>query len=453
MAGHTRRAFLQGLSTAVVGLSAGVGLRGQSGVRIDDRKLRQRIEKLSVFGRPAGGGFAEGVSRVAYSDADLEGRRFVMAEMKAAGLQPRIDPAGNIFARRAVPRDAASRPASASEKPILFGSHIDSVPNGGNFDGDLGSLSALAVIEALDAAGVATRHPLEMVVWAHEEGFAFGRGLACSRIVAGQIASGDMEAVWNGMTRAAAIRRIGGDPDRILEARRPRGAHHCYLELHIEQGGTLERAGTNIGVVEGIVAIDRYEAVITGFANHAGTTPIAERHDAMLAAAHLTVAVREAVTRAPGRQVGTVGQIEITPNSPNVIPGFARLSIELRDLSAPKLVAMMDDIRARAREIAATTRTTIEFSQAMSAAPAVATPEVQGAIERASGSLGLSAARLPSGAGHDAQNMALIGPMGMIFVPSVAGVSHSPKELTHWDDCARGANVLLHTVLEMDRVE
>jgi N-carbamoyl-L-amino-acid hydrolase len=441
------------MSTAVVGLSAGVGLPAQSrGVRIDDRKLRQRIEKLSVFGRPAGGTFADGVSRVAYSDADIEGRRFVMAEMKAAGLQPRIDPAGNIFARRVLPGDAASRPVSASEKPIVFGSHIDSVPNGGNFDGDLGSLSALAVIEALDAARVATRHPLEMVVWAHEEGFAFGRGLACSRIVAGQIAGGDMEAVWNGMTRADAIRRIGGDPDRLLEARRPQGAHHCYLELHIEQGGTLERAGTNIGVVEGIVAIDRYEAAITGFANHAGTTPIAERHDAMLAAAHLTVAVRDAVTRGPGRQVGTVGQIEITPNSPNVIPGFARLSIELRDLSAQKLQAMMDDIRARAREIAAATRTAIEFSQAMSAAPAVATPEVQSAIERASGSLGLSAARLPSGAGHDAQNMALLGPMGMIFVPSVGGVSHSPKELTHWDDCARGANVLLHTVLEMDRV-
>jgi N-carbamoyl-L-amino-acid hydrolase len=454
MAGHTRRAFLKGLSAAAVGLSARADLRAQShSVRIDDRKLRERIEKLSVFGRPAGGAFADGVSRTAYSDADIEGRRFVMAEMKAAGLQPRIDPAGNIFARRSPLSGAANRPAAAADKPILFGSHIDSVPNGGNFDGDLGSLSALAVIEALDASGIATRHPLEMVVWAHEEGFAFGRGIACSRIVAGQIASGDMDAVWNGMTRGDAIRRIGGDPERILEARRPKGAHHCYLELHIEQGGTLERAGTNIGVVEGIVAIDRYEAVVTGFANHAGTTPIAERHDAMLAAAHLTVAVRDAVTRTPGRQVGTVGQIEITPNSPNVIAGLARVSIELRDLSTQKLAAMMDDIRARAREIAATTRTTIEFSQAMAAAPAVATPEVQSAIERASGSLGLSAARLPSGAGHDAQNMALLGPMGMIFVPSVGGVSHSPKELTHWDDCARGANVLLQTVLEMDRVD
>jgi N-carbamoyl-L-amino-acid hydrolase len=162
--------------------------------------------------------------------------------------------------------------------------------------------------------------------------------------------------------------------------------------------------------------------------------------------------VRDAVTKIPGRQVGTVGQIEITPNSPNVIPGRARLSIELRDLSSRKLAAIIDDIRARAGEIAASTRTTIEFTQAMAAEAATATPDVQNAIERASASLGLSHSRLPSGAGHDAQNMARIGPMGMIFVPSVGGVSHSPKELTHWDDCAHGADVLLRSVLEVDRL-
>jgi N-carbamoyl-L-amino-acid hydrolase len=447
----SRRTFLRGISAAPLAMAAGgraharpVQPSNRNGLRIDSRKLRSRIETLSTFGRPAGGTFADGVSRIAYSDADIAGRGFVMAEMKAAGLQPRIDAAGNIFARRGGSDDALA--------PILFGSHIDSVPSGGNFDGDLGSLSALATIEALDAAGVKTRHPLEMVVWAHEEGFAFGRGLACSRIVAGDFVRADLDEVWNGMRRADAIRRIGGNPDRIGDAQRARGSHHCYIELHIEQGGTLERAGVPVGVVEGIVAIDKYDAIVTGFANHAGTTPIAERHDALLAAAHLTVAVRDAVTRIPGRQVGTVGHIEVTPNSPNVIPGTARLSIELRDLSPAKLVSMMDDIRARAREIAANTQTTIEFARAMNAAPATAAPEVQSAIERAARELDLGSIRLPSGAGHDAQMMALLGPMGMIFVPSVAGVSHSPKELTSWDDCARGADVLLRTVLEMDNV-
>jgi len=457
----SRRTFLGGMMGAASFGSPSITLRGtarQAGdpavpahpappapdLRVDARALHERIEKLSTFGRPAGGTFADGVSRIAYSDADIEGRRYVMGLMTAAGLKPSIDPAGNIFARR---------PSTENRlPPILFGSHIDSVPNGGNFDGDLGSLSALGVLEALQAADVRTRHPLEMVVWAHEEGFAFGRGLACSRIVAGEVTAGDMDEVWNGMRRSEAIRRIGGNPDRILEARRPKGAHHCYLELHIEQGGTLERDGVPVGVVEGIVAIDKYDAVVTGFANHAGTTPIAERHDAMLAAAHLTVAVREAVTRVPGRQVGTVGHIEVTPNSPNVIPGHARLSIELRDLSPQKLVAMMDDIRARAREIAVNTQTAIEFTQTMRAAPAGADGDVQRAIERAGQALGLGTTRLPSGAGHDAQMMAQLGPMGMIFVPSVGGVSHSPKELTHWDDCARGADVLLRTVLEMDRL-
>jgi N-carbamoyl-L-amino-acid hydrolase len=408
-------------------------------------KLRERIEALSVFGRPRGGGFGDGVSRTAYSDADVEGRAYVMAEMRAAGVTPRIDPAGNIFATR-----GGDEPRLA---PILFGSHIDSVPSGGNFDGDLGSLSALGAIEACAAARIRTRHPLEMVVWAHEESYAFGRGLACSRIAAGEIMPADMDEMWNGLRRGDAIRKIGGDPDRILEARRPKGSHHCYLELHIEQGGTLERGGVPVGVVEGIVAIDRYDAIISGVANHAGTTPIAERHDALLAGAHLTVAVRDAVTRVPGRQVGTVGHIEVQPNSPNVIPGLVRLSIELRDLSAQKLEALMDDIRARARDIAATTSTTIEFRPSARTASATATPEVQAAIEHAAESLSLRTSRLPSGAGHDAQMMARLGPMGMIFVPSVGGVSHSPKELTHWQDCANGANVLLRTILEMDHIE
>ena len=435
----TRRNFLHGLSVAAV-----VPRVAPAEPRIDAARLRTRIEALSVFGRPAGGTFADGVTRTAYSDADVEGRRYVMAQMRAAALAPRIDPAGNIFAKR----DATER----GLPPILFGSHIDSVPNGGNFDGDLGSLSALGAMEAIALAGIRTRHPLEMVVWAHEESFAFGRGIACSRIAAGDVTPADMDEVWNGRRRGDCIRTIGGDPDRILEARRPKGSHHAYLELHIEQGGTLERASVPVGVVEGIVAIHRYDATITGVANHAGTTPIPDRHDAMLAAAHLTIAVREAATRRPGRQVATVGRIDVTPNSPNVIPGLVQLTIEMRDLSPETLVAMMDDVRARAKEIERSTQTTIAFKGLADALPAFATPEVQSAIERASSFLGLQTMRLPSGAGHDAQNMARIGPMGMIFVPSVGGVSHSSKELTHWQDCANGADVLLRAILEMDRV-
>lgn len=421
---------------------AGVRLRAQE-PSIDAAALKQRIEALSVFGRNPGGTFADGVSRVAYSDADVGGRRYVMDLMRAAGLKPRIDPAGNIFALR-----QGSEP---SLKPILFGSHIDSVPSGGNFDGDLGSLAALGALEALDRAGHRTRHPLEIVVWAAEEGVAFNRGLASSRIVAGDITPSDMDQVWNGMRRGDALKRIGGDPERILEARREKGAWHGYLELHIEQGGTLERSGTAIGVVQGIVAIQRFEARITGFANHAGTTPMAERQDAMVAASHLTIAVRETVTKHPGRQVGTVGKIDISPNAPNVVPGAATIIIELRDLSAEKLKTIADEIRARATEIATATKTRIEIVPASSNPPALADTRVQDLVERAAADLKLSSARLPSGAGHDAQMMAQLAPMGMIFVPSIGGISHSPKELTSWQDCANGANVLLRAVLALDK--
>jgi beta-ureidopropionase / N-carbamoyl-L-amino-acid hydrolase len=446
MAYPSRRAFLAKVGAAAIGpviLSQRAFTRDLP-ARIDAAALRQRIEALSMLGRPPGGTFADGVSRVAYSDADVAGRRYLTNLMRTAGLEPRIDPAGNIFGRR--------EGTDGSLPPVLFGSHIDSVPNGGNFDGDLGSLAALGVLEAFAKAGLRTRHPLEMVVWSCEEGVAFSLGLAGSRIVAGDVKPSDMDQVWNGMTRADAIRRIGGDPNRVAEAIRPRGAHHCYLELHIEQGATLEREHIPIGVVEGIVALDRYDVTVTGFANHAGTTAMGDRQDALLAASHLTIAVRDVVTSEPGRQVGTVGRLEVTPNAPNVIPGLVRLTIELRDLSAEKLKRLAERIRLRAAEIARETKTSIEFRSVTSNTPATAAVEVQRAIEQSAGQLGLASRRLPSGAGHDAQMMAQLSPMGMIFVPSVGGISHSPRELTHWEHCAQGADVLLGSVLAMDRV-
>jgi N-carbamoyl-L-amino-acid hydrolase len=441
----TRRVFLSTATTAAVGFAARgtLAARGRQAPSVDAAALRARIEALSVFGRPGGGSFADGVSRVAYSEADIRGRTYVMELMRAAGLEPRIDPAGNIFGRR--------EGTEAGLPPILFGSHIDSVPKGGNFDGDLGSLAALGVLEALARAGVQTRHPLEMAVWSAEEGVAFGRGLAGSRIVAGDIEPADLEQVWNGLTRAEALRRIGGQPERVDEAVRRRGAYHAYLELHIEQGGVLERTGVAVGVVEGIVSIERHRIVVTGMANHAGTTPMAERQDALVAASQVTLAVREVVTERPGRQVGTVGHLDVEPNAPNVIPGTVRMTVELRDLSPDTLRAMGAEIRARVEAIAASTRTRIEMTSLGGNPPALASPDVQRVIEQSASALRLESQRLPSGAGHDAQMMAQLCPMGMIFVPSVGGISHSPKELTAWHDCANGANVLLRSVVALDR--
>lgn len=427
-----RRTFLGALASLPL-------VRAADAPVVNGARLREHIERLSEFGRPASGSFADGVSRVAYSEADLAGRRFVMGLMESVGLQPRIDAAGNISARRSGTDD--------SLPPVLFGSHIDSVPNGGNFDGDLGSLAAIEAVQTLNENRVTTRRPLEVVIWSNEEGVAFNNGITGSRAAAGLLDPGELDTVWNGMIKRDAIRRIGGDPTRIAEARRSPGSFHCYLELHIEQGGTMDRDGIAIGVVEGIVAIHRYDAEIRGFANHAGTTPMPERRDALLAASYLTVAVNEIVRAHPGRQVGTVGQIAVTPNAPNVVPGRVVQTIELRDLSVPNLESLADQIRARAREIAHRTGTEIELKRVAHHEPSLATPAVQQSIEAVCATMGLRARRLPSGAGHDAQAMATLGPMGMIFVPSVGGISHSAKEFSRWEDCANGATVLMRTVL------
>jgi len=205
-----------------------------------------------------------------------------------------------------------------------------------------------------------------------------------------------------------------------------------------------------IGVVEGIVSIDEYDVEIGGFANHAGTTPMAERHNALLAAAKLIELVQQVVTSEPGRQVGTVGRLQVFPNATNVIPGLVKHSIELRDLDAEKIARMGEEIQTRAQQIASETGTEISIKKVEHDPPAVADPEIQRQIEEAAARLGLKTMRLPSGAGHDAQMMAKLAPMGMIFVPSVNGISHSPRELTRWQDCTNGANVLLQTILLID---
>ena len=433
-----RREFLLGSAAACV-VPALAGFASEQPLQVNAPRLRQTLEELSVFGRPAGGTFADGVSRVAYSDADVAGRRYVMGLMEASGGKPRVDAAGNIL---------CSRPGEDTSLPtILFGSHIDSVPHGGNFDGDVGSLSSVEILRTLNDRNIRTRHPLQAAIWQNEEGALVG-----SSIAAGELSASDLQRVsTSGLTFAEGIRKLGGDPNHLDTARIPKGSLRCYLELHIEQGGTLAQQGIPIGVVEGIVSIDDYDVTIRGFANHAGTTPMPERRNALLAAAKLIEAVQEVVTAEPGRQVGTVGHMEVTPNARNVVPGLVKCTVELRDLSAEKIAILGKRIEARAQQIAKDTGTQIQFEHVAHDPPATAAPEIQSTIEKAAASLNLKTMRLPSGAGHDAQMMARIAPMGMIFVPSQGGISHSPQELSRWDDIANGANVLLQTILLVDR--
>ncbi len=400
-------------------------------LRVNGARLNGWLAQFDSIGRTEGG-----INRVAYSEADLAGRAFTLGLFREAGLEPRIDTAGNIVGRL--------EGTDPSLPVILIGSHVDSVTDGGNYDGPVGSFSAIEVARTLRERGVRLRHPLEVVVWQNEEGGTVGSKLAVGAPV-------DLDGVArSGKTIREGIGIVGGDVARLAEAVRPKGSIACYVEIHIEQGAILERAGLNIGVVEGIVGLRWLDVTIEGSANHAGTTPMDQRHDAMLAAARFTVAVNDAIRAEPGRQVATVGRLIISPNTRNVIPGQVVLTVDLRDLDAAKLDRFTATFRRLAEEIGRTTGTTFTIAEAVHSRPAMADERIVGWIGRSCDALGLSWQRMPSGAGHDAQEIALIAPMGMIFVPSVGGISHAPLEFTPPEDVVNGADVLLNTVIAAD---
>lgn len=404
-------------------------------LRVNSQRLEQRLMKLAEFGKTD-----KGNMRVAFSEFDLKGREYVMSLMREAGLTVRIDAAGNIIGRR----EGTER----SLPPIVFGSHIDCVPNGGYYDGNVGSLGAVEVAQALFENKVSTRHPLEVVIFANEEG-----GLIGSRGMIGELHEPALNVVTHsGKTVREGIRFIGGDTEKLHEAARKKGDIKAFVELHIEQGGILDERKINIGVVEGIVGINWWNVTVEGFANHAGTTPMNKRNDALLAAARFIVAVNNVVTSVPGRQVGTVGRISVEPGAPNVIPGNVTMSLELRDLSAEKILDLFKKIQNEARVISLESGVRFSFSPIEPASiPAPTDERMRKLIAESAQELGLTSLLMPSGAGHDAQDMARIAPTGMIFVPSVGGISHSPKEFTKPEDIANGANVLLWTVLKIDQ--
>jgi len=404
-------------------------------IRADANRMEQRIRALSEFGSNVEGG----VSRVAFSKADLAGRAYIKKLMREAGLTVRVDTAGNIIGRR--------EGSDESLPTIMFGSHIDSVPGGGNYDGDVGVIGAIEVAQLLKDSGMTTRHPLEIVSFTDEEG-----GLVGSRAMIGDLTDSTLEIMsHSGLTIREGIRAVGGDPDRLdLALREPRSLA-AFVELHIEQGGILHEEKIDIGVVEGIVGIRWWDVTIEGFANHAGTTPMNKRSDAMVTAAELTLAINSIAFELPGRQVATVGRIEASPGAPNVIPGEVVLSLEIRDLDAQKIQQVFDLIQAEATRIGDARHTPICFAEIDVAAPPAPTDQqMRRIIAKAADELGLSYKMMPSGAGHDAQDMTHIARTGMIFVPSVNGISHSPKEFTPAEDMANGASVLLRTVLAID---
>jgi beta-ureidopropionase / N-carbamoyl-L-amino-acid hydrolase len=423
------------LALLLVAASSGSALAlGQSPSHVNADRLIQHMTAMGEIGKDPVGGYA----RVAYTDADRQSREYTIGLMRAAGLTISIDTAGNIYGRR--PGSQPGLPA------LLIGSHVDSVPQGGNYDGIVGSLGAIEVAQSLADAHLTLRHPLEVLVFQNEEG-----GLKGSRAVSGELREQELtQATRSGKSLRDGIAFIGGDPARFGDARRKPGEILGYFELHIQQGGTLDTEKINIGVVEGIVGNRRWDVIIEGFANHAGTTPMNQRRDALLAAAKFIEAVNRVVTSMPGRQVATVGRIEAVPGAYNVIPGKVVLGLDVRDLDASRSDAIFDRIRSEADEIAKASGTKFSFTKIVDDQPVLTDPRMQKIVADSAAQLNLTTKLLPSGATHDAQSIGHLAPIGMIFIPSVAGISHAPQEFSRPEDIVRGANVLLRCVLQLD---
>ena len=438
MPSPTRREFLARTASAGAALwPAPLLARGSPALQggVESERLANRMETVSRIGAtPEGGG-----SRTAGSDADLAARDRFTGWLQEAGLEVRTDLAGNLIGR--LPGADSSLP------PLLTGSHLDSVPEGGNFDGIVGSIGALEAAAVIAASGAPLRHPLEVAVFFNEE-----NGKTGSRALAGEVTREETDLpLYGGFTLGEALARVGGSPDRITEAALSPGHYAGFVELHIEQGPTLATDGIEIGVVQGIVGIRRFRVRVSGFANHAGTTAMGIRRDALVTAGRFLVAVHEETQTWPGRQVATVGRIEAHPGAPNVIPGEVELSLEIRDLEMETIEALYQRFQELGHELARRNQTSITFEPYYLSRAAPCDPVFMDTVEAAAESLGYSNLRLPSGAGHDAQSIAVLAPVGMIFVPSRDGISHSPREFTSVADITNGTRVLLESLRRLDK--
>lgn len=405
-----------------------------STLAIDPNRLMASIRRLAQVGQLPNGG----VQRLAFSPEDCRARKLVQTWMQEAGMTVSIDAAGNIIGRYpGIFNDAP---------PLMTGSHIDTVPNAGHYDGTYGVLAGIEVVQVLAAHCRRLDHPLEVVVFADEERSMLG----CKALSGQLLPDPELYRGREGDPVDACLERIGGNWNAIAQVQRALGSITAFIELHVEQGPVLESVGKQIGVVTGIVGQRRYWITIEGQSSHAGTTPMTMRQDALVAASQVVLAVNR-IGNQPGDQVATVGKMVLHPNVPNSIPGRIEMSLDIRDLSCDRLDTLITKIQAEIHLIAAQTQTRIHMEQRLNNEPALANSHIQSAIAHACEDLQLSYYHLPSRASHDAQEMTRVTDMGMIFVPSEGGISHSEQEYTSVEACAQGANVLLHTLMKIDR--
>jgi N-carbamoyl-L-amino-acid hydrolase len=403
-------------------------------LRINGARLLSRLQRLAEEGaRPDGG-----VCRLALSDADKAGRDLVVQWMRELGLAVTIDAIGNVVGVRRGEEDGA---------PVMMGSHIDTVATGGRYDGALGVLGGLEVIETLNDAGVVTKRPLAVAFFTNEEGARFQPDMFGSLVFTGAMplerALGSVSI--DGKLAGEELERIGYRGDGPVGQPNV----HAYVELHVEQGPTLEAEGFTIGAVEGVQGISWTEFTLTGQSNHAGTTPMRMRRDAGYVAAAIAVYARQLAKGLGGHQVATVGALTLTPNLVNVVAERALMTIDLRNTDNDRLKEAERCLRAFAENTAAGEGVTLETRSLARFDPVAFAPHLVARVEAIAEEFELPVKRLPSGAGHDAQMLAAVCPACMIFTPSASGVSHNITEYTKPEDLAAGADVLLRLVTEL----
>ncbi|MET0600785.1 MAG: Zn-dependent hydrolase [Baekduia sp.] len=400
-------------------------------------RLHDRIAELATYNDdPAAGG----ITREVYTRTYAAALDRVMAWMREAGLEPRLDAVGNLFGRWT---------GSAPDLPcVLTGSHVDTTLNAGAYDGVLGVLGAIEAVESLRASGFSPRRSIDVIAWAGEEP-RFGTGCVGSRCAAGELTRADLDRLVDrdGVSMASALRLAGFDPDRLADARIDPGGVHALVELHIEQAIVLETHGEPIGVVEAIAAPHDFRLTFEGAATHAGATPMALRRDALVGAAEAIVAIeRIASDSASGTTVGTVGTVRARPGAINVVPGAADVDVDVRDSDIQAREATVDEIVATAQAIATARRLTVTVEEIVTDTPVGCDPTIIDATVAACDALALPYRRMISGAYHDAMIMGRRVPVGMIFVPSRGGVSHHPDEHTSPHELEQGVAVLAGTL-------
>jgi hydantoinase/carbamoylase family amidase len=406
---------------------------------VDRQRILAELRQFARLGYRSDGG----IDRLAFSRADRQARQVLLHRMRSLGLEPRVDAFGNLFGRLPVARDPTL-------PPVLIGSHLDTVPGGGRFDGAAGVVAALEVVASIRQHGLVPRRPVEVVSFACEESTRFGRGTLGSALVAGTVAPEEILDLRDarGLTLGQVLRLVGLEPARLATVRRQPGDYTAYLELHIEQGRVLEETGARLGIVEAIAAPTRIRLELVGRADHSGATPMPLRRDALAGAAEVVLAVERLAQETPG-VVGTVGTIRVEPGAINVVPGRVELGIDLRssvrETRAQVVAALLrevDDL-ARRRGLERSLQTLTDEE------PVALHPALAALLERCARERGVPVLRMVSGAGHDAMQVARLCPSGMLLVPSREGISHSRHEWTPLGDLVLGTQILLDAVVAL----